>query len=220
MNTLVPETAETALEGGLLGRVQYWFACSFVIGWTAFVGAGLFHQLGFHEIPCPLCVVQRMFMLLAAVGAGWVIRTALGDGAVTGRDYMAGWGMALVAVVGGSAAAGRQTLLHALPGNEGYGSSLLGLHLYVWAWVLFTVSAVAIGVVLAFAHATADRVVPAARPGPHRAAGTFALGFLGVVIAVSAAAVFLDEGFHWFLPQEPTPYRPFHGPPLDTDLPR
>ncbi|MDA5281944.1 disulfide bond formation protein B [Streptomyces sp. NPDC054904] len=212
MNTLVPETA---LEGGLLGRVQYWFACSFVIGWTAFVATGLFNQLGLRETPCPLCVVQRMFMLLAAVGAGYVIRRALSEGAVTGRDYMTGWGMALVAVTGGSVAAGRQTLLHALPGDGGHGSAPFGLHVYVWAWILFTVSAVAIGIVLALAHATADRAVPAARPGPHRAAGTFALGFLGVVIAVSAAAVFLDEGFHWFLPEEPTRHRSF----LDVGLP-
>ncbi|UQX01280.1 disulfide bond formation protein B [Streptomyces sp. RerS4] len=207
LNTLVPRTP---LEGGLLGRVQYWFACLFVIGWTGVVCGGLFYQFGLWEYPCPLCVVQRMFMLLAAIGAAHIIRSALTVGAVTGRDYMMGWGLALVAVTAGSFAAWRQTMLHILPGDKGYGSEVFGLHLYVWAWILFTASVVAIGAVLAFAHTTADRVIPATGPGAHRSAGLFALGFLGLVIAVNLVAVFLEEGFHWFLPDDPTRYRFFY----------
>ncbi|MFJ9343987.1 disulfide bond formation protein B [Streptomyces sp. NPDC101733] len=207
LNSLVPETA---LEGGLLGRVQYWFACLFVVGWAGVVCGGLYFQLGLGEHPCPLCVVQRMFMLLAALGAGYVIRTALATGAVTGRDYMTGWGLALVAVTGGSFASWRQTSLHLLPGDKGYGSEVFGLHLYVWAWILFTLAALAIGVVLAFAHATADRAVPTSGPGPYRLVGTFALGFLGLVMGVNLVAVFLEEGLHWFLPDDPTRYEFFH----------
>ncbi|MCX5198346.1 disulfide bond formation protein B [Streptomyces sp. NBC_00249] len=207
MSSLVPETP---LEGGLLGRVQYWFACLFVIGWTGVVCGGLFYQFGLWEYPCPLCIVQRMFMLLAAIGAGHVIRTALTFGAVTGRDYMMGWGLALVAVTAGSFAAWRQTMLHILPGDKGYGSEAFGLHLYVWAWILFTASVVAIGIVLAFAHSTADRAIPAANPGAYRTAGLFALGFLGAVIAVNLVAVFLEEGLHWFLPDDPDRYRFFY----------
>lgn len=207
LNTLLPETA---LEGGLLGRVQYWFACLFVVGWTGVVCGGLFYQFGLWEYPCPLCVVQRMFMLLAAMGAAYIVRTGLTVGAITGRDYMMGWGLALVAVTAGSFAAWRQTSLHLLPGDKGYGSEVFGLHLYVWAWILFTASAVAIGIVLAFAHSTADRAVPTAGPGPYRAAGQFALGFLALVIAVNLVAVFLEEGFHWFLPDDPSRYEFFH----------
>ncbi|MDJ0379690.1 disulfide bond formation protein B [Streptomyces sp. G-G2] len=202
MTGLVPESA---LTGGLLGRVQYWFACLFVVGWTGVVCGGLFFQFGLWEYPCPLCVVQRMFMLLAATGAAYIIRTGLAAGAVTGRDYMMGWGLSLVAVIGGSFASWRQTMLHVLPGDKGFGSEVFGLHLYVWAWMLFQASAVAIGIVLAFAHSTADRAVP--EDGPYRAVGTAALWFLGVVIAVNVVAVFFEEGFHWFLPDDPTKYR-------------
>ncbi|MFB8397994.1 hypothetical protein ACFC5A_27905, partial [Streptomyces yangpuensis] len=67
-----------------------------------------------------------------------------------------------------------------------------------------------VGVLLACSHTTADRGVPATGPGPLRAAGLFALWFLGLVIAVSMVAVFLDEGFHWFLPDAPKRYRFFH----------
>ncbi|MFF5704141.1 disulfide bond formation protein B [Streptomyces sp. NPDC012794] len=207
MSSLLPEAP---LESGLLARAQYWFACFFTAGWTAVVCGGLFYQFGLWEYPCPLCVVQRMFMLLAAVGAGYVVRTALTVGVVTGRDYMTGWGMALVAVMGGSFTAWRQTMLHILPGDKGYGSTALGLHLYVWAWILFSASVVAIGVVLALAHATAGRTVPTAAPGPHRTAGILVLGFLGLVLAVNVVAVFLEEGFHWFLPDDPVRYQFFY----------
>ncbi|MEU2392077.1 disulfide bond formation protein B [Streptomyces sp. NPDC007369] len=222
MESILPETP---LEGGLLGRAQYWFACFFVLGWTGVVGAGLFVQLVLGEQPCPLCVVQRMFMLLAATGAAYIVRTALRQAAVTGRDYMTGWGLALVAVAVGSFASWRQAVPHVLPGGkvgggkvhgggvpggEVPGGEVLGLHPDVWVWVLFQVSAVAVGIVLASAHATADRAVPTAGPGPHRAAGLLALWLLGLVTAVSLAAVFLQEGFHWFLPDQPRRYEFFH----------
>ncbi|WP_330330596.1 disulfide bond formation protein B [Streptomyces sp. NBC_00536] len=202
MRSFMPEVP---LAGGLLGRLQYWFACVFAIGWTGVVCGGLFFQFVLWEYPCPLCIVQRMFMLLAAIGAGYIIRTGLTTGAVTGRDYMTGWGLALVALIAGSFASWRQTMLHILPGDKGFGSEVFGLHLYVWAWVLFQASVVAIGIVLAFAHNTADRAVP--EDGPYRAVGMFALWFLGVVIAVNVVAVFFEEGFHWFLPDDPTKYR-------------
>ncbi|MET9324019.1 disulfide bond formation protein B [Streptomyces sp. NPDC003038] len=204
MQSLLPEAPS---RGALLGRAQYWFACFFAIGWTGVVCGGLFYQFGLWEYPCPLCIVQRMFMLLAAMGAAYIIRTALTYGVVTGRDYMTGWGLSLVAVVAGSFASWRQTMLHILPGDKGYGSEVLGLHLYVWAWILFQASVVAIGIVLAFAHSTADRTVPATGPGPYRTVGTAALWFLGLVLAVNVVAVFFEEGFHWFLPDDPTRYQ-------------
>ncbi|MFD0269223.1 disulfide bond formation protein B [Streptomyces sp. NPDC127106] len=207
MESILPETP---LEGGLLGRAQYWFACFFALGWTGVAGAGVLVPLVLGQPSCPLCVVQRMFMLLAATGAAYIVRTALRHGTVTGRDYMTGWGLALVAVAAGSFASWRQAVPHVLPGGGGHGREVFGLHPDVWAWVLFQASAVAVGVVLASAHATADRAVPTAGPGPHRTAGLLALWLLGLVTAVSAAAVFLQEGFHWFLPDDPRRYEFFH----------
>ncbi|KOU68687.1 MULTISPECIES: disulfide bond formation protein B [Streptomyces] len=206
IESLIPETAPDAAPPG---KVQYWFACLFAIGWTGVVCVGLFQQFRVWEHPCPLCVVQRMFMLLAAMGAAYIVRTALLRGSVTGRHYMTGWGLALVAVAGGSFASWRQTTLHILPGAKGYGSEVFGLHLYVWALILFQASVLVIGIVLATAHTTADRSVPATGPGLLRTAGLFALWFLGAVIAVNMVLVFLEEGYHWFLPDHPNRYRFF-----------
>lgn len=191
----------------VLGKVQYWFACFFAVGWTGVVCGGLGVQFISWDYPCPLCMVQRMFMLLAALGAAYIVRRGR-TGTITGRDYMMGWGLALVAVMCGAFASWRQTMLHILPGDKGYGAPVLGLHMYVWAWILFMASVVAIGVVLSFAHSTADTTVPASRM--YRSACRIVLGFLALVIAVNLVAVFLLEGFHWFLPGDPDRYRFFY----------
>ncbi|MFD3717352.1 disulfide bond formation protein B [Streptomyces sp. NPDC058674] len=206
MHGILPEAEDT---GGLFGRVQYWFACFFAIGWAGVVCGALVRQVVLGEHPCPLCVAQRIFMLLAATGAAYVVRTGLAYGAVGGRDYMTGWGLALVAVTAGAFASWRQSLLHVVPGGRGHGGEVFGLDPSVWALILFQASAVAVGVALACARVTAGRSVPAEGPGALRSAGLFALGFLGLAIAASLAAVFLEEGFHWFLPDVPTRYRFF-----------
>ncbi|MGH4035091.1 disulfide bond formation protein B [Actinomycetota bacterium Odt1-20B] len=205
MTTTTAPLAERDAEG-FLGQVQYWFACLFAVGWTGIVCAGLGVQFGSWDYPCPLCMVQRMFMLLAALGALHIVRKGM-TGTVTGRDYMAGWGLALVACIAGGFASWRQTMLHILPGDKGYGAPVLGLHMYVWAWILFMASVVAVGIVMSLAHVTAAREI---QIRPQRTVGRLVFGFVALIIAVNLVAVFLLEGFHWFLPDDPTRYQFFY----------
>lgn len=188
---------------GALGQVQYWLAVIFVIGWAGVVCGGLGFQFGNWEYPCPLCMLQRYFMMLAALGGAYIVRKGM-NGRIAQRDYAVGWGLAIVACFGGGFTAWRQTMLHILPGDKGYGGAYLGLHLYVWALVLFVAAVTTIGVVLAFSHSTAATDIPSR---PHRAIGTAALGFLALVIAVNLVATFFLEGFHWKLPDDPACYQ-------------
>ncbi|WP_327354710.1 disulfide bond formation protein B [Streptomyces sp. NBC_01304] len=198
---------EISEGSGVLGKVQYWFACFFAVGWTAIVCCGLGVQFISWDYPCPLCMVQRMFMLLAALGAATIVRKGM-TGTIGGRDYMMGWGLALVACIGGAFTAWRQTMLHILPGDKGYGSPVLGLHMYVWAWILFMLSIVGIGIIMALAHLTADRTVPTT--GLYWILGRAVLWFIALIIAIDLVAVFLEEGFHWWLPDDPTRYQFFY----------
>ena len=76
-----------------------------------------------HELPCPLCLLERMGILAMGLGAlGIVI-----DGIKT-RYY----GMSLLATMMTALCAGRQVLLHIVPGSGGYGSTILSLHMYSW----------------------------------------------------------------------------------------
>jgi hypothetical protein len=45
--------------------------------------------------------------------------------------------MAIIAALLGSVAAGRQILLHMLPGDPGFGAPAFGLHLYTWCFIAF-----------------------------------------------------------------------------------
>ncbi|MFI1914258.1 disulfide bond formation protein B [Nocardia sp. NPDC020380] len=201
------ENATTAAESGPLGQVQYWLAVIFVAGWTGVVCGGLGVQFGSWDYPCPLCMVQRNFMILAALGGAYIVRKGM-SGSIARRDYMIGWGLCVVGCFGGGFAAWRQTMLHIMPGDKGYGGAVLGLHLYVWAWILFVAAITTIGVVLSVSNMTAAERIPTG--GLHTLLGKLAIWFCGLVIVINLVSVFALAGFHWFLPDDPSCYRLFH----------
>src|SRR6187551_3848836 len=86
-------------------------------------------QLHTGELPCPLCVMQRIALMMCALGPLHILmRSRVGSLAV--QDVAVGCGIAIVAALVGAAASSRQVLLHILPGDQGYGSPVFGLHLY------------------------------------------------------------------------------------------
>src|SRR5262249_38094401 len=105
-------------------------------------------QFGKGEFPCPLCSLQRMAMLLCALGPAFLILRAR-RGGPTAADFAAGYGLSVLAAVLGGAISGRQVLLHVVPPDPGYGDAVLGLHLYTWAFVVFVTVLVVSGINLA-----------------------------------------------------------------------
>ncbi len=98
-------------------------------------------QLLLHELPCPLCLLQRIQFALLAVGPILNIRFGLRP---------SHYAVSLLTAVAGAAFATRQILLHVMPGDPGYGSALLGYHYYTWAFIGFAVVIVAVAAVLLF----------------------------------------------------------------------
>jgi disulfide bond formation protein DsbB len=76
-----------------------------------------YFQLAVGELPCPLCMLQRLG--LVALGVGPVLALRLGP-----RPSF--YGLTLLAALVGAAIAGRQMMLHFAPGDPGYGSTFLG----------------------------------------------------------------------------------------------
>jgi disulfide bond formation protein DsbB len=62
------------------------------------------------------------------------------------------YGVSLISAVFGACVSTRQILLHIVPGTgtSGYGSAVLGLHLYTWAFIVFAVVILLIGIVMFF----------------------------------------------------------------------
>src|SRR5437870_12879686 len=101
-------------------------------------------QLLLHELPCPLCLLQRIQFAMLAVGPILNIRF----GARPSH-----YAVSLLTAVAGAAFAARQMLLHVMPGDSGYGSALLGYHYYTWAFIGFAVAIVALAAMLQIGRA-------------------------------------------------------------------
>jgi len=81
-------------------------------------------QLYFGELPCPLCLKQRVGFVLIA----FVLVLHIRCGAHSARY---GWG--IIGGLVGMMVSLRQVFLHILPGNKGFGTTFLELHFYTWA---------------------------------------------------------------------------------------
>lgn len=85
-------------------------------------------QFVLNELPCPLCNLQRIALVLC--GFGFLLNLRFG---VQPLHY----GLSILSALLGGAVAGRQVLLHIVPGTGAYGSALFGLHLYTWSAIFF-----------------------------------------------------------------------------------
>jgi hypothetical protein len=63
-------------------------------------------------------------------GIGLVMNLRFGENA---KFYA----LSLLSAIFGASVAGRQILIHIVPGTPGYGEPLFGLHLYTWAFLGF-----------------------------------------------------------------------------------
>ena len=149
-------------------------------------------QLMLRELPCPLCLLQRIQFAMLAVGPILNIRFGLRP---------SHYAVALLTAVAGAAFAARQILLHVMPGDPGYGSALLGYHYYSWAFIGFAVAIIALAAVLLFDGQFSDD----GKPEP---AGVFARTAVWLMLALAALNVIstlLECGFA-ACPDNPTAY--------------
>src|SRR3954453_2501313 len=98
-------------------------------------------QFMLQELPCPLCLLQRI--LFAALAVGPILNIRFGP-------RPSHYAMSLLAAVAGAVASTRQVLLHIMPGDAGYGSALLGYHYYTWALLGFITAIVLLAAILMF----------------------------------------------------------------------
>jgi disulfide bond formation protein DsbB len=140
-------------------------------------------QLWLGELPCPLCLLQRIAFALLAIGP--MLNVRFGP-----RPSHYAW--SLLAAAAGATVAMRQILLHVMPGDPGFGSALLGYHYYTWAFIGFAAAIILIAAMLLFDRQFADWETT---PTP---AGAFARIAVWLVIALTALNVvstLLECGF-------------------------
>ena len=141
-------------------------------------------QLWLNELPCPLCLLQRIQFAVLAIGP--ILNVRYGP-------RPSHYAVSLFAAIVGATVAIRQVLLHIMPGDPGYGSALLGYHYYTWAFIGFAVAITLIAAMLLF-----DRQFREDGAAQPVAVGAFARTAVWLVIALTAlnvVATLLECGF-------------------------
>jgi disulfide bond formation protein DsbB len=137
-------------------------------------------QFAHNELPCPLCMLQRVAFVLC--GFGFLMNLRFGSQPLH-------YGITLLAALFGLVASGRQVLLHIVQGDAGYGPPLLGLHLYTWTFVFFTATVAGVALLLLLSPREPER-----REGRHAlpmgGLSSFAAWLLILVTLANAAAAF------------------------------
>lgn len=149
-------------------------------------------QVVFDDLPCPLCLLQRLGFVL--IGIGILLNIRFGSSPLH-------YALILISALAGAFAAGRQVLLHIAPDDTGYGPPFLGMHFYTWAFVLFGLFMLWTAIMLVIDRAHADH--PMARTHGWPARGVIWL-FL-VLVAANLISTLLECGFG-ACPDDPVSY--------------
>lgn len=169
-----------SLRANVLALLGVTFMLLFAFAW----------QFAFHELPCPLCYLQRSG--LVACGIGFLLNVRFGASP-------AHYGVAILGAIGGAFASTRQVFDHIAPGSGSYGSALFGLHFYTWALIGF-VAAIVFCAVMLFVADARGRDADAHRPG-----ATIAMMLFVFVTAANIAVGFAECGVGP-CPDNPTGY--------------
>lgn len=197
-----------AMIDKLAGKLGFWAQVAFIIAYVGILSTAMFvFQFGMGEMPCPLCITQRMAMMAASLGPVYVIVSSLRN-RLTTTKFMVGLGMAVIGAVVGAVMSTRQIELHILPGDPGYGTAIMGLHLYTWALVTFLVVILFAGALLLFGHEF-QPIAPEAKWA--RTLAWIVVWAFIATIAMNMVVVFAEEGFNLYLPDDPTGYVLFGG---------
>ena len=158
-------------------------------------------QFGMGELPCPLCLLQRLGMTGIAVGAMMNLRFG-----VRPSHY----GVSLLSALFGGSVSIRQILLHITPGDPGFGDAVLGMHLYTWALLIFAATILLIGLMMLVGGSCIQAQCDPPAAMDHLTKLVLALAI--TVTFVNAVATFSMCGV-WPCPDSPTTYWLFSSSP-------
>jgi disulfide bond formation protein DsbB len=140
-------------------------------------------QLLLHELPCPLCLLQRLQFTMLAIGPILNVRWG---------PRPSHYALSLLAAAIGVAFSTRQVLLHIMPGDAGYGTALLGYHYYTLALIGFAAAIVLLAAMLLFDRQfEPDGTTPPVANAFARAAVWLVIG----LTALNVVSTLLECGF-------------------------
>jgi len=186
--------------GSLLGLLSN---LAFIMAFLLVLWGSLSAQFLLHELPCPLCVLQRYSMLLACIGPIYII-VSQEQGSLNPQKYMIGYGMTIISSLLGALFSVRQILLHIAPNDPGYGGAFLGYHFYTWSFITFLISIIYCAVMLLLSnflipyYNNENKTI--------RLLNKFVLYIFLFTVFVIFIAIIAELGFNFKLPDDPIHY--------------
>jgi len=152
---------------------------------SAVLTAAMVMQFAFGEIPCPLCLLQRVAMFGCCFGLFRQLR---------GGDSERGGGIALLFALLLLVVAARQSLLDLVPrpGHAYIGTAVFGLHMPVWSVLIGVALVLALSLRLTL-FGDQRILLEAERPALARAARLLQL-YLVLICAINLVSVVLQCG--------------------------
>jgi disulfide bond formation protein DsbB len=156
-----------------------------VLALAAILTAAMILQVGFGEIPCPLCLLQRVAMFGCCFGLIRQLRA---------EESERGSGIGLVFAVLLLVISARQTLLDIVPrpGHAYVGQAVFGIHMPVWSVVIAVV--LLAGFAIRFALFGAPRAAPDTGDSLMRRCGRGLEVYVVFLCAINFIAVVLQCG--------------------------
>ena len=152
-------------------------------------------QLIAGELPCPLCILQRVGFVVAGIGLALNLRF----GARPSH-----YGVLILGAAATAAVSMRQVLLHIVPGTGSYGASVLEMHFYTWAFVTASAMVVGAAVMLLFDRQFTEGAAP--RPiTPLTGLAAIAFAVAAVLALANGVSTALECGVG-LCPDNPTGY--------------
>lgn len=108
-----------------------------LIAVLAILSAAFYFQIVYQEQPCPLCLLQRAAFISIGISLLMNLR----------HPSNLYWALVIISAMAGRAVSIRQILLH-ITDVTGYGSKILGFHMYSWSFIGFTAAIVGAAVML------------------------------------------------------------------------
>ncbi len=84
-------------------------------------------QIIYHELPCPLCLYQRLGFF--GIALGFLLNLRFGF-------RPSHYAVVILSALYTSFVALRQIALHVVPGTGAYGDPVFGFHLYTWSFII------------------------------------------------------------------------------------
>ncbi|AEE26675.1 disulfide bond formation protein B [Francisella hispaniensis] len=161
--------------------------------------AAFYFQFAMDELPCPLCLLQRLGLL--AIGFGFLLNMRYN---IRPSHYA----LSLLAAVFTSFVSLRQIALH-VTDPVGFGSRVLGMHMYSWVFVISMIAIIYIAIVMSYPRQYELRKRPQeiseAKNNIIRILTQIVFIIFLIVVFANVASTFFECGLHE-CPDDPTRY--------------